>query len=103
GGQEEYQLIHQMFLHDTTIALLLFDPTRGRISVEKVEGWNRRLEKQLHGRRAVKLLVGTKMDDQTTEVDKLLIERLVSDCGFAGYYATSAKSSAGIAELREAI
>jgi small GTP-binding protein len=103
GGQDDYRLIHQMFLHDTTVALLLFDPTRGRTAFEEVEGWNRRLEKQLHGRRAIKLLVGTKMDNQDAAVEKLLIERLVSDCGFAGYYPTSAKSGAGMRELSEAI
>ena len=27
GGQEEYRLIHQLFLHDTTVALVLLDPT----------------------------------------------------------------------------
>jgi WD40 repeat protein len=26
GGQDEYQLVHQMFLHDTTFALVLIDP-----------------------------------------------------------------------------
>lgn len=103
GGQDEYRLIHQMFLHDTTVALLLFDPTRGRTAFEEVEGWNRRLEKQLHGRRAIKILVGTKMDNQAAAVDKILIERLVSDCGFAGYYQTSAKAGAGMRELSEAV
>src|ERR1044072_6528727 len=71
GGQDEYRLIHQMILHGTTVALLLFDPTRGRTAVEEVEGWNRRLEKQLQGRRAVKLLVGTKMDDKMTSIDRV--------------------------------
>ncbi len=103
GGQPEYLLIHQMFLHDTTVALLLFDPTRGRIAFEDVEGWNRRLEKQLHGRRAIKLLIGTKMDDPADSVEKILIERLMNDCGLAGYYAVSAKSGFGMEELREAI
>jgi small GTP-binding protein len=103
GGQDEYRLIHQMFLHDTTVALMLFDPTRGRTAFEEVEGWNRRLEKQLHGRRAIKLLVGTKMDDKVVAVDGASIERLVNDCSCAGYYQTSAKSGTGLAELREAV
>ena len=30
GGQDEYQLVHQMFLNDTTLALVLIDQTRGR-------------------------------------------------------------------------
>lgn len=103
GGQDEYRLIHQMFLHDTTVALLLFDPTRGRTAIEEVEGWNRRLEKQLHGRHVIKLLVGTKIDDTTTIVDKPLIERLLVDCGFAGYYAVSSKLGTGMPEFRDAI
>ncbi|HMY71153.1 MAG TPA: hypothetical protein PLQ88_04925 [Blastocatellia bacterium] len=28
GGQAEYRLVHQLFLHDTTMALMLLDPTR---------------------------------------------------------------------------
>lgn len=103
GGQDEYRLIHQIFLHDTTVALLLFDPTRGRTAIEEVEGWNRRLEKQLHGRRAIKLLVGTKVDDTATTVDKVLIDRLVIDCGFDGYYPLSARVSTGISEFRNAL
>lgn len=103
GGQDEYRLIHQIFLHDTTVALLLFDPTRGRVAIEEVEGWNRRLEKQLHGRRAIKLLVGTKVDDKGTTVDKALIDRLITDCGFAGYYPVSSKFGTGIAEFRTAL
>ena len=70
GGQDEYRLVHQLFLHDTTLALVLFDPTRGRTAFEEVEGWNLRLEKQLHGRETIKLLVGTKLDQATTPVDQ---------------------------------
>lgn len=103
GGQDEYRLIHQIFLHDTTVALMLFDPTRGRTAIEEVEGWNRRLEKQLHGRQATKLLVGTKVDNEATTVDQALIDRLVADCGFAGYYPVSSKFDTGIAEFREAL
>src|SRR5262245_56871085 len=49
GGQDEYRLIHQLFLHDTTLALVLLDPTRGRTAFEEAEGWSKRLEKQLAG------------------------------------------------------
>jgi small GTP-binding protein len=103
GGQDEYRLIHQIFFHDTTVALMLFDPTRGRTAIEEVEGWNRRLEKQLHGRRAIKLLVGTKVDNRGTTVDRALIDRLVTDCGFAAYYPVSSKVGTGMAEFRKAL
>jgi small GTP-binding protein len=103
GGQDEYRLIHQLFLHDTTLALILLDPTRGRIAFEEVEGWNLRLEKQLQGRKTVKLLVGTKLDKDSTTIDQIGLLRLIEDCGFVGYYPTSAKIGRNIPELRAAI
>jgi small GTP-binding protein len=102
GGQEEYRLVHQLFLHDTTLALVLFDPVQGRAAFEAVEAWNSRFEKQLHGRSVVKLLVGTKQDTDTP-VDRLGVEALVRRCGFAGYYPTSARNGRGIPELEAAI
>jgi tricorn protease-like protein len=36
GGQKEYRLVHQLFLHDTTLALMLLDPTRGEKAFEDV-------------------------------------------------------------------
>lgn len=103
GGQEEYRLIHQLFLHDTTLALVLLDPTRGKTAFEDVEAWNRRLEKQLRGRKAVKLLIGTKLDDPSAVIDRLGLERLIADCGFAGFVETSARTGRGMEELQRAI
>jgi small GTP-binding protein len=103
GGQDEYRLVHQLFLHDTTLALILLDPTRGQTAFEEVEAWNRRLDKQLGGRRAVKLLVGAKLDEPSDLVDQAALERLRAECGFAGYFETSAKNGRGLPELREAI
>ncbi|NET60665.1 MAG: hypothetical protein F6K47_32350 [Symploca sp. SIO2E6] len=103
GGQDEYRLVHQLFLHDTTLALVLFDPTRGRSAFEEVEAWSKRLEKQLQGRKAIKLLVGTKLDEDSSVIDQLGLNRLIQDCGFIGYYPTSAKNNRGITELRVAI
>src|SRR5262249_27686314 len=103
GGQDEYRLVHQLFLHDTTLALVLFDPTRGRTAFEEVEGWNLRLEKQLHGRETIKLLVGTKLDEEHTAIDRAGLQQLIATCRFAGYYPTSAKAPHGIDALRAAI
>jgi small GTP-binding protein len=103
GGQHEYRLVHQLFLHDTTLALLLFDPTRGRESSERVEDWNKRLDQQLRSRRAVKLLVGAKMDEPSEVTDSGAIEQLCQRSGFARYIETSAKTGRNIAELRQAL
>lgn len=102
GGQEEYRLVHQLFLHDTTLALVLLDPIQGRAAFDAVEIWNRRFEKQVHGRRVVKILVGTKQDTNSP-VDRLGIEALVKRCGFAGYFPTSARTGRGLHELKWAI
>lgn len=103
GGQEEYRLVHQLFLHDTTLALVLVDPTRGQTAFEEVEAWTKRLDKQLGARRAVKLLVGAKLDEPSDMVDVAALERLRASCGFAAYVETSAMNGRGIDELRELI
>jgi small GTP-binding protein len=103
GGQEEYRLIHQLFLHDTTVALVLLDPTRGATAFKEVETWNKYLDKQLAGRQAVKLLVGAKLDQPSDTIDRQALTRLRTECGFAGYYETSALTGRGVAEFCEAV
>lgn len=103
GGQEEYRLIHQLFVHDTAVALVLLDPTRGAIAFKEVEAWNKYLEKQLQGRAAVKLLVGAKVDQPSDTIDRRALERLCGECGFAGYHETSAITGRGVAEFCEAV
>lgn len=103
GGQSEYRLVHQLFLHDTTMALMLLDPTRGAAEFEDVREWNLRLEKQLGGRSAVKLLVGSKLDDEKAVVDLAALDELKDECDCIGYFPTSAKIPRGIDELCAAI
>jgi GTPase SAR1 family protein len=103
GGQDEYRLIHQLFLYDTTLALILLDPTRGSRAFEDVKEWNLRLEKQLHGRTAIKLLVGTKLDEETALIDQAGLDNLKDVCGCCGYLPTSARVPRGIEALRTAI
>ena len=103
GGQKEYRLVHQLFLFDTTLALVLFDPTRGDIAFDEVRAWNMGLEKQLHGLKGTKFLVASKMDDPSTLIDSKGVDRLLRDCGFTGLYVTSARTGIGVTQLREAI
>ncbi|MGV3618689.1 MAG: metallophosphoesterase [Fimbriimonas sp.] len=103
GGQDQYRLIHQLFLHDTTVALILVEPTRGRAAFEDVKVWNKRLEKQLRGRSVAKFLVGTKLESDDAVVDLRAIDDLISSCGFRGYFPTSAKTGKGVDELSTAI
>jgi WD40 repeat protein/GTPase SAR1 family protein len=105
GGQEEYQLVHQMFLHDTTLALVLIDPTRSGAERDKARAWNLRLANQTGARPVVKFLIGAQVDDETRShlIDRAAIGRLKADCGFRGFYETSGKTGRGIDALRGAI
>ncbi len=103
GGQDEYRLVHQLFLHDTTLALILLDPTRGSSAFEDVREWNLRLEKQLRGRAAIKLLIGAKLDTDQPLIDTVGLEQLVKECACHDYFPTSAKVPRGIDTLRAAI
>lgn len=84
GGQEEYRLVHQLFLHDTTVAIVLCDPTRGATAFKEVELWNKYLEKQLQGRSARKLLVGSKQEAPSQVLDRKALDALMASCGFMG-------------------
>ncbi len=103
GGQDEYRLIHQLFLHDTTLALIVIDPTRRRAAYDEARDWNKRLEKCLGDRQTVKLLVGSKQDKPSKLVDKAALDSLRKECGFSGYYEVSAKTGRNIQSLRRAI
>lgn len=105
GGQDEYQLVHQMFLRDTTLALVLIDPTRGQKARDEARDWNKRLEKHLGQRQAVKLLVGTRIDDdhKCGLINRGAIQVLCEECGFTGFYETSALNGRQIDEFRSAL
>ncbi|MGH9938639.1 MAG: ADP-ribosylation factor-like protein, partial [Blastocatellia bacterium] len=107
GGQQEYRLVHQLFLPETQLAMILFDPTRGRAAFEDVREWNLRLKKQTDRpgvqQRTIKLLVGTKLDTGDEVVDRAEINRLIAECEFVDYFPTSALTPRGIAELGKAV
>lgn len=109
GGQDEYQLVHQMFLHNTTLALMLIDPTRGRAAMDKARDRNQRLEKHLgkaeNNSSAVKLQVGAKVDETRKKklIAKTSIDELCEDCGFAGFLDLSARAGRNTKKLRKLI
>ncbi len=103
GGQDEYQLVHQMFLHDTTLALVLIDPTRGQAALDEARDWNKRLEKYLGEDRSVKLLVGAKVDQKRELIDQNSIDALCTEFGFTSFLDLSAKTGRNTKRLRKLI
>jgi GTPase SAR1 family protein len=103
GGQDEYRLVHQLFIHDTTLALLLAEPRRDT-SLSELEGWVLRFEKQIDPQQEVrKLLVATKVDDDAAPAQHAPFDSFAKQNRFAGHYVTSAKTDRGIGELRTAV
>jgi small GTP-binding protein len=100
GGQEEYRLVHQLFLNDMTMALVFIDPTRGTKALEEAREWNKWIGRQLHPGDAKKVLVGAKQDTRSDLVDRESIRELCTECGFSEYVETSALTGRGIDELR---
>jgi len=103
GGQSEYQLVHQLFLRDSTVALMVMEPGRGDRALEEIEGWDRRLRAQAGERSIRKLLVGTKVDNDESPVNRPALEGLVQRLGFESYALTSAKKGQGVVELKAAL
>ncbi|WP_224368195.1 metallophosphoesterase [Hyalangium versicolor] len=103
GGQSEYQLVHQLFLRDSTVALMVMEPGRGERALEEIEGWHRRLLAQARERKIRKLLVGTKVDTSEAPVNRAALQELVQRLEFESYVLTSARQGQGIQELKNAL
>lgn len=102
AGQPEYRLIHQLFLDDVDLALLLFDCSDPQEPFRGVSYWAKILSK--HSRNhTVKFLVSSRCDVSPPTVDNLETVNLLHKHGIQKYFRTSAQTGDGILELREEI
>jgi small GTP-binding protein len=93
GGQDDYRLIHALFVDDADLALVLFDPSRHDDLLSGAEFW----KKQLRGTPA--LLIAARSDRGTPRLTKAELEAFCRERGFHTYLSTSAKEDKGIDEL----
>jgi len=95
AGQEDYRLIHQFFLDETALALLLINPQKDDLFVEAGD-WLKALETAAshHAleRRVPRLLVFSQIDVGGMKIGNAKIERFCEQHGFADWLATSAKT-----------
>jgi small GTP-binding protein len=103
GGQSEYRLIHQLFLKETTVALLVMEPRRGAAALLEIEGWIQSISKHEESRPVTKLLVGSKVDNEDAPIDRPGIDAFMRRHDIADYVPTSAKIGSGIDELKRAL
>jgi WD40 repeat protein/DNA-directed RNA polymerase subunit RPC12/RpoP len=101
AGQPDYRLIHQLFMDETQLAVLVFNPQQEN-PFEGLGQWDSDLEKA--SRRAFKkLLVAGRCDRGGLMVSNKGIEEFQQERGFAAYLETSAQTGAGCDDLRQAI
>jgi small GTP-binding protein len=102
AGQPDYQVVHQLFLDETALGVVLFDPTHPEHPFGGVAHWEKAL-RRVAGKECPRLLVAGRTDRGHPTVTKKDIAAFCRQHGFHGFVATSAKTGQGIDELRAAI
>ena len=101
AGQADYRLIHQLFMDETALAVLVFNPQADN-PFEGLGQWDRDLQRAAR-RPFKKLLVAARCDRGGLMISRDGVECFRAERDFADYLETSAQTAAGCNELREAI
>lgn len=95
AGQEDYRLIHQLFLDETALALLLVNPQKDDPFAEAGD-WLKSLQTAARNldskREAARLLIFSQIDVGGMKLGNAKIERFREQYGFADWLPTSAKT-----------
>lgn len=108
AGQPGYRLIHQLYLNEVAIALLVFDARSETDPFAGVHYWNRALRQaqriQSSSIPMTKIfLIAARTDRGGIGVSRKRIDSLVEDLGFEAYFETSSKDGRNISALADAI
>ncbi|MBN1342580.1 MAG: TIR domain-containing protein [Phycisphaerae bacterium] len=105
AGQEDYRLIHQLFLDETALALLLINPQNAD-PFAAAGDWLKALKtaagNQESKRQAARLLIFSQIDVGGMKLGSAKIERFRQQHGFAGWLATSAKTGENCSDMENA-
>jgi small GTP-binding protein len=102
AGQTEYQVVHQLFLDETSLGIVLFDPTHPESPFNGIAHWEKALRRAA-GENTPMLLVAGRIDRGYPTATPKDIDTYRVKHRFERYIPTSAKTGEGIEELREAI
>src|SRR6185436_1596114 len=101
AGQEDYRLIHRLYLDETALALLLINPQKEDPFAEAGD-WLKSLDTaashQEPQRRVPRLLVFSQIDVGGMKIGDAKIDRFREQHGFAGWLPTSAKTGEGCSD-----
>jgi WD40 repeat protein len=95
AGQEDYRLIHRLFLDETALALLLINPQKDDPFAEAGD-WLKALDTASSNdganRRAARLAIFSQVDVGEPKLGKTKLDRFCQQHGFADWLITSAKN-----------
>lgn len=101
GGQADQRLIHQLYMNETALAVLVFDGQKEDI-YETIGQWDRDLSRASI-KKFNKLLVAGRIDAGGLRFSRLQIEKFGYERQFIQLLETSAKTGEGCEELKTAI
>jgi WD40 repeat protein len=101
AGQPDYRLIHQLYMDETALGLLVFDPQNDN-PFEDLGHWEKALLAAAKYKPA-KLLVAARCDRGGITISKKRFGQFCEEHGFAGFLSTGAKIGEGCEELKAAI
>ncbi len=102
AGQTDYQVVHQLFLDETSLGIVMFDPTHPENPFGGVGHWEKALLKTT-GDEYPKLLVAGRVDRGHPTATDRDIELYIREHDFQKFIATSATTGQGVEDLREAL
>lgn len=101
GGQADQRLIHQLYMNETALAVLVFDGQKEDL-FETLGQWDRDLTRAASNPFA-KLLVAGRVDAGGLRVSRSQILAFAKERGYGQFLETSAKANIRCDELRQAI
>ncbi|NTV47283.1 MAG: DUF4365 domain-containing protein [Chlorobiales bacterium] len=101
GGQADQRLIHQLYMDETALAVLVFDGQKEEL-FDTLGQWDRDLTRSLSNPFS-KLLVAGRVDAGGLRIGRSQIEQFKKERGYLKFLETSAKSGLRCEELKQAI
>jgi small GTP-binding protein len=101
GGQADQRLIHQLYMDETALAVLVFDGQKEDL-FETLGQWDRDLTRAA-SKDFTKILAAGRVDAGGVRLSRSQIEAFKKERGYRDFLETSAKTKLGCEELKEAI
>nr|QNO48683.1 hypothetical protein AMAKCJMG_00017 [Methanosarcinales archaeon ANME-2c ERB4] len=101
AGQPDYRLIHQLYMDEIALALMVIDPQRDD-PFEPLDHWEKALSSAVKHDSAM-LIVAGRCDRGGLTISQSKVDRYQQEHGYSGFLNTAAKTGDGCADLKTLI